>query len=56
MSGTDVEVIIGPFKGLVGKVIKQQSTFRVALWIDIIMQGISIEINPAYLKETKQKK
>ena len=56
ITGTEVEVIVGPFKGLKGKVIKQQSTFRVALWIDIIMQGISVEINPAYLKEAKQNK
>ena len=47
--GVEVEVITGPFKGLNGKVIKTKSAFRVALWIDIIMQGVSIEIDPTCL-------
>ena len=47
--GNEAEVIAGPFKGLKGKVIKQKSVFRVVLWIDIIMQGISVEIDSADL-------
>ena len=47
--GVEAEVIAGPFKGLKGKVIKQKSVFRVVLWIDIIMQGISVEIDSADL-------
>ena len=36
LTGNEVEVIAGPFKGLKGKVIKRKSVFRVILWIDII--------------------
>ena len=43
--GNEAEVIAGPFKGLKGKVIKQKSVLRVILWIDIIMQGISVEMD-----------
>ena len=49
LPGNEAEVIAGPFKGLKGKVIKQKSVFRVLLWIDIIMQGISVEIDSADL-------
>ena len=51
--GENVEVIMGPFKGLKGSVIKQKSLFCVVLWIDIIMQGVSVEIDPANLAVTK---
>ena len=47
--GVEAEVIAGPLKGLKGKVIKNKSAFRVVLWIDIIMQGVSVEIDPTYL-------
>ena len=47
--GVEAEVVAGPFKGLKGKVIKQKSVLRVILWIDIIMQGISIEMDSADL-------
>ena len=49
LSGDEAEVIAGPFKGLKGKVIKQKSVLRVILWIDIIMQGISVEMDSADL-------
>ena len=49
LPGNEAEVIAGPFKGLKGKVIKHKSVFRVVLWIDIIMQGISVEIGSADL-------
>ena len=49
LTGNEVEVIAGPFKGLKGKVIKRKSVFRVVLWIDIIMQGISVEMDSADL-------
>ena len=45
LPGNEAEVIAGPFKGLKGKVIKQKSVLRVILWIDIIMQGISVEMD-----------
>ena len=49
LPGDEAEVIAGPFKGLKGKVIKQKSVLSVILWIDIIMQGISIEMDLADL-------
>ena len=49
LPGNEAEVIAGPFKGLKGKVIKQKSVLRVILWIDIIMQGISVEMDSADL-------
>ena len=49
LPGNEAEVIAGPFKGLKGKVIKQKSVLRVILWIDIIMQGISVEMDLADL-------
>ena len=49
LPGNEAEVIAGPFKGLKGKVIKEKSVFRVVLWIDIIMQGISVEMDSADL-------
>ena len=49
LPGNEAEVIAGPFKGLKGKVIKRKSVFRVVLWIDIITQGVSVEIDPVNL-------
>ena len=54
--GTDVEVSYGTFKGLYGKVNQKQSKTRLVVWFDSIMQGVSVEIDPANLKETKKKK
>ena len=53
LPGNEAEVIAGPFMGLKGKVIKQKSVLRVILWIDIIMQGVSVEIDPANLTVLK---
>ena len=47
IKGTEVKVLAGPFKGMKGNVVRQNSVYRVTLWIDIIMQGISVEIDPA---------
>ena len=47
--GDEAEVIAGPLKGLKGQVIKQKSVLRVILWIEIIMQGVSVEIDSADL-------
>ena len=54
--GTDVEVSYGTFKGLYGKVKQKQSKTRLVVWFDSIMQGVSIEIAPMYLKERNKKK
>ena len=50
-----MEVIMGPFKGIQGQVKKKQSETRLVVWFDAIMQGISVEISPMYLKWKKQK-
>ena len=49
LPGTEAEVISGPFNGLKGIVTKQKSVLRVILWIDIIMLGISVEMDSADL-------
>ena len=51
--GVEVEVTAGPFKGLKGNVIRQNSGLLVTLWIDIMKQGISVEIDPANLTMAK---
>ena len=56
LTGNEVEVIAGPFKGLKGKVVKQKTVLRVILWIDIIMQGISVEMDSADLAIAENRK
>ena len=52
---SEVEVFIGPFKGLSGRVKQKKSETRLVVWFDAIMQGVSIDIDPTYLKGRKQK-
>jgi len=54
--GTDVEVLFGPLKGLRGRVKQKNSKSRLVVWFDSIMQGISVEINPAFLSVYKRNK
>lgn len=51
--GVDVEVVYGPFKGLCGKVKQKHSETRLVVWFDAIMQGVSVDIDPMYLKGRK---
>ena len=55
-SGTDVDVLFGPLKGLQGRVIQKNSKSRFVVWFDTIMQGVSVEINPAFLSVYKRNK
>jgi len=54
--GTDVEVLFGPLKGLRGRVKQKNSSTKLIVWFDSIMQGVSVEIDPAYLSINKSKK
>jgi len=53
--GTDVEVTYGPFKGLYGKVKQKKSETRLVVWIETIMQGVSIDIAPSYMSPILRK-
>ena len=54
--GADVEVEYGPLKGLRGKIKQKPSETRLVVWFDTIMQGVSVEINPALLSVCNSKK
>jgi len=54
--GTDVDVLFGPLKGLQGRVIQKNSDTKLVIWLDSIMQGVSVEIDPAFLSINKSKK
>lgn len=54
--GTEVEVLFGPMKGLRGRVKHKNSIKRLVIWFDAIMQGVSVEIDSAYLVETNTTK
>ena len=54
--GADVDVMFGPLKGLRGRVKQKNSKSRLIVWFDAIMRGVSVEIDPACLKETKKNK
>ena len=53
--GSDVEVIFGPFKGMKGRVKQKNSKTRLVVWINGIIQGISVEIAPENLKVQRRK-
>lgn len=48
--GEKVKVVVGPFRGLEGKVIQRKNRTRLVIVIDAIMQAASVEIDPEYLK------
>lgn len=54
--GSEVDVMFGPLKGLRGRVKRKKSETRLIVWFDAIMQGVSVEIDPACLKETDKNK
>ena len=53
--GTEVDVMFGPLKGLQGRVKTKNSSTKLIVWFDSIMQGVSVEIDPAYLSEKSKK-
>ena len=54
--GTDVAVMFGPLKGLQGRVKTKNSKTKLIVWVDSIMQGVSVEIDPKFLSINKSKK
>ena len=53
-SGSEVTVVSGPLRGLHGTVSKSSSRSRLSVWFDVIMQGISVEIDSACLMPAGQ--
>ena len=51
--GTEVDVMFGPLKGLRGRVKTKNSSTKLIVWFDSIMQGISVEIDPKFLSMIK---
>jgi len=52
--GAEVDVMFGPLKGLRGRVKQKNSKSRLVVWFDSIMQGVSVEIDPVFLSESKK--
>ena len=48
--GKKVRVVVGPFKGVEGVVIRVGSQSRLVVVIESIIHAVSIEINPNYLE------
>jgi transcription antitermination factor NusG len=47
--GAKIKVCYGPLKGLSGQVEQQHSSTRIIVWFEAIMQGTSVEIDPAWV-------
>ena len=54
--GTKIDVMFGPLKGLRGSVKQKNTKFRLVVWFDAIMQGVSVEINPTWLTPIRLQK
>jgi len=53
--GTEVDVMFGPLKGLQGRVKTKNSSTKLIVWFDSIMQGVSVEIDPKFLSGKSKK-
>ncbi|MBT4280988.1 MAG: UpxY family transcription antiterminator [Candidatus Marinimicrobia bacterium] len=53
--GSEVDVLVGPLRGLRGRVKQKNSRTRLVVWIDSIMQGVSVELDLACLSPTSPK-
>jgi len=53
-AGAPVQVMYGPLQGYRGRVVEQKSATRIVIWLDAIMQGVSVELDPCWLDSTKQ--
>ena len=54
--GTEIDVMFGPLKGLRGRVKQKNSKFKLVVWFDAIMQGVSVEIDPTWLTPVRLQK
>ena len=48
--GDPVEIIHGPFKGVVGRLIKTQNDHQLLISIDLIKQAVSLKIDSSWIK------
>lgn len=49
-AGEKIKVVQGPLTGLEGIVTKSLNKFRIVFFVDSIMQGVSVEIDPRYVE------
>jgi transcription antitermination factor NusG len=49
--GSVVEVVAGPLKGVTGRLVRKGSHARLILSVDLIGQGVSVEIDASDVKE-----
>ncbi len=49
-NGSPAIVTSGPLTGLTGRVIQEKSRYRLTVWFDTIMQGLSIDVDRSILK------
>ena len=49
--GDKVEVVHGPLKGVVGRLVRKGSHARLVLSVDLIGQGVSVEVDTADVKK-----
>lgn len=49
--GDKVEVVHGPLKGVVGRLVRKGSHARLVLSVDLIGQGVSVEVDAADVKK-----
>ena len=55
-TGTEIDVMFGPLKGLRGRVKQKNSKTTLIVWFDAIMQGVSVEIDPTWLTPVRLQK
>ena len=48
--GMDVEVVCGPLKGIVGRLIRKGTRARLVLSVDLISQAVSVEVDASDVK------
>jgi transcription antitermination factor NusG len=48
--GMMVEVVHGPLKGVIGRLIRKNEKARLVLSVDLIGQGVSVEVDAADAK------
>jgi len=54
--GVEVDVLFGTLKGLKGLVKQNNSKTKFVVWVEAIMQGVSVEIDPALLSVSNSNK
>ena len=52
--GDPVEIIHGPFKGVVGKLIKTHNDHQLLISIELIRQAVSLKIDSSWIKPVNE--